>query len=714
MRKIDECFRTQSNITQLTALTSDLVACATKSHGVKLFSPETCSVKTTLVSEYLDNKTSAICFTQDGEILAFANKTIIYIIHIPTRRLIKSIDTDGEKIEIMEFDPSSSYIIAGTSNGRVLQYKYDGSVLLSRLCSFPYDRSKEYEKIKKNFVSAFAFYENQIACSGYGGAIFVINLFSQANKDIITHSRSQIDALCFLDENTLISGNIDGAIDIISLKNTHSYKRLNAPFRAIKQILIMPNPNYIMVTSQKHIAIFDIKNYKLIDSNYIELNANINKVTILRKEMLIIAFDNKEIIKIELPNIEKLKSLILHNSLDRAFDLIAHEPMLRNSTEHQELEKRYQEIYLKALDALLHHNKELALQLTDMFKHTKTKQDEIKELFLAFDNYPQFQAHFSQQKLTLAYAMATKFPALQQTWQYARMERAWKEAFKNAQRQILLGKEKNAKLCLSEYLAITSKRESIQLILKQNKEFIKFLKAIEKKDYKTVNQLALKHEIFTQIPTYHALVKEAQEHLEKAKEYMKKGDVTEAQEHLHKIENIVNLKNEVNTLYEECRDIVLLQNAYEDNNFKSCYEIIDLHKHLTSTELGMLLQKHWSKLMYKCEKYALKGDIKKIKTTLNDLIMLKTRRGKIGDLLRLSFHTKIQTLISTNKPKEAEKIIYSYIDIFGVDKEISSIMRLYETSFSITLAITHDTYNKPTRNSWVYSEIITGHLKNHS
>ena len=714
MRKIDECLIARSKITQLTALDNNLVAYATKLHGIKLFSFNNCDTKINLVSEYLNDKTTAICFSQNAEILAFVNTTIIYIIHIPTRKLLKSIDTDGEEIEIMRFDPSSNYIIVGSANGRVLQYKFDSSLLLSRLCSFPHDRPKEYSKVKKNFVSSFAFYKSQMACSGYGGAIFVVDLVSQANKDIITHGRSRIDALCFLNDYTLVSGNVDGAIDIISLKNTHSYKRLNAPFRKIKQILVMPNSNYIMVTSQKHIAIFDIKNYKLIDTSYIELDANINRVAIANKEVLIVAFNDQEIIKIELPSIEKLRSLILHNSLDRAFDLTAREPMLRDSNEHMELEKRYKERYIQAVDALIHHNKELALQLTDMFKHTQQKKEEIKLLFLAFDNYPQFQAHFSEKKLTLAYAMATKYPALKYTWQYVRMEREWKETFKYAQRQILLGKEENAKLCLNEYLTIISKRQSIQLILKQNKEFIKFLKAIEKKDYKKVNQLALRNEIFTQIPTYHSLIKEAQKYLDKAKNCIKKGDVNGAQNFLYKIENVVNLQEEVNILYGECKDILILQNAYENNNFKSCYEIIDLHKHLTSIELGVLLEKHWSKIIHECEEYALKGDIKKIKTTLGELITLNSRRGKIGDLLRLSFHTKIKTLISNNKTKQAQNIIYSYIDIFGQDKEISSVMKIYEKEFSTKLAITLNTNNKPTRDSWVYSEIITGHLKNYS
>ncbi|MCD6433929.1 MAG: WD40 repeat domain-containing protein [Sulfurimonas sp.] len=712
MRKIHECLVARSKITELTTLQNNLVAFSTLDNGVKIFSLSGCEIKVNLVSEHLNSKTTAICFSPDAQILAFANQTIIYIIHISTHKLLKSIDTNGEIIEILSFDPSSNYIIAGSKNGRVLQYKYNEALLLSRLCSFPYNESKNYQKIKKNFVSTFTFCENQIACSGYGGTIFVIDLLSQANKDVIRHGRVRIDALCFLNNETLISGNIDGAIDIISLKDSHAYKRINAPFRQILQILVMPNPDYIMVTSKKHIAIFDIKNYKLIDKDYVQLGGDIDKVSLLGNESLVVAFNEVDIATIELPSIEKLKLLILHNSLDKAFDLIFSEPMIRDSYEHKELEKKYRKIYLKAVDALIHHNKILALQLTDMFKHTFSKKDEIKSLFLAFDNYPKFQLHFSEKKLTLAYAMVDKYPALKYTWQYARMEQLWKGAFKSAQKQILLGREDNAKLYLNEYMPIVSKRGSIQLILKQNKEFIEFLQAIEKRDYKIVNRLALKNEIFTQIPTYAILNQEIENYIKKIEKYIKKGEIKPIKEYLIKLENIPYLKDKVIKLNNDCKTVSTLQKAYKNNNFKACYELIDIHKHLAYTDLGVLLQKHWSKIIHNCEEYALKGDIKEVKHRLGELIALNSRRNKIGDLLRLSFHTKIKTLISRNKTKQAENIIYSYIDIFGLDSEINIIMKLFESKFSTQLAITYDKENRPTRDSWIRSEIIMGKMSN--
>jgi len=712
MKKINSCLITPSKIINLKTINDTIVAYATKLDGIGFFSSKDCSIKNNIKIEYLNNKTTAVCFSNDGKLFAFANSTIIYTIHMPTQKLIKTINTDGEKIEIMEFDPSNNYIIAGSNNGRVLQYTFDSSLLLSRLCSFPYKRDEKYSKIKKNFVSSFAFYKNYLACSGYKNAIFIIDFISQSDKEAIIHSRSRIDALCFLNEDTLISGNKDGEVDIISLKNTHTYKRLNAPFGNIKQILIMPNPNYIMVASKTQIAIFDIKNYKLIDTDYIKLNANISNIIIQNNELLLMIFDDTSIIKVELPNTEKLKSLIAHNLLDKAFDLIAKEEMLKNSKEHKELEKKYKDIYIKAVEALINNDKKSAIQLTQIFKDTKQKKEEIKSLFDAFENYPQFQNHFKEKKLPIAYAMATKYPALQYTQEYKEMEKEWKEAFKCAQKQILSGKEDSAKECLKKYITIISKRESIQLILKQNKEFIDFLKAIEKKDYKKISHLCAKNELFTQIPLWHTMLENMQKDLQTAKDYMKKGDIPKAQQYLLKLHEADSIKNEVEILQSHCKEIISLQNAYKANDFKQCYEMIDLHKYLRSTNLGIMLQKHWFKIIHQCEQYAIRGDIENIKKTIKNLILINTRRGKIGDILRLGFHTKIQTMITKKQIQNAQKTIYLYIDTFGIDKEINSLMKTFENNFATKLAITYDANKKATRDSWIHSYIITGYLNN--
>ena len=151
-----------------------------------------------------------------------------------------------------------------------------------------------------------------------------------------------------------------------------------------------------------------------------------------------------------------------------------------------------------------------------------------------------------------------------------------------------------------------------------------------------------------------------------------------------------------------------LKNAYKNNDFKTCYEILDTHHHLNISELGVLLNKHWIKLINTCEEYALKADPNAIKSTLNTLLLVNTRSSRIGDLLRVSFHSKIKAYLAKRSFHGAQNIIYSYIDIFGSDCEIKSLMTTYEALSKKKLAITQDGNNLINRDKWIQSEVIIG------
>ncbi len=707
MPNIHSLLDTRSAVTALQIVANDLVAFSTEFHGIKLFAPNERQTRLKLASKNINSQTKALAFSSDGKLVALTDETHILIIHMPTHEVIKKIPLDNDIVEILAFDLSSTYIIAGTKNGRVLQYKQNDASLLSRLCSFPYLQDEDRDKIKHNYVSVFAFHKNKLACSGYGGTIFVMDLHSQSNKAVLTHSKIRSDALCFINEHIIANGDRNGIIHVRSLKDEKMHKQISTPFTKIKNIILMPNKDYIMISGQTNsVAIIDIKNYKLIHAKYIEFADTIHTISLLDDETLMVALNNSQILNVKLSGLKQLKSLILHNSLDLAYKLIVKEPMIRDSAEHKELEEKFNKIYLDAVDALIHHNKKLAQQLTDMFKDVPSKKLQIQQMFTAFDNYPKFQGYFLDKKYPLAYAMSSKFPALQHTWQYKRMEQIWKTAFVGAQKQVLLGKENNAKLYLNDYMTVTSKRPLIQLILKQNKIFIEFLKAVEEKDFLRVFQLAQENEIFTQIPSYVTLREEIQEYLKEANECIQKGEVDLAKKYLSKLENLPTIQEQVSILYEECSHILELQNAYNENDFILCYSILDKHHSLESTQLGLLLEKHWSKLINDCETFAQKGNIKDIKTTLGELITIPTRLNKVGDLLRLSFHIKIKILTTKKSFKKAENIIYSYIDIFGLDNEIVSIMKKFEKISSLKLAITQEQNLRIGRNHWINSTLM--------
>jgi WD40 repeat protein len=707
MPKIYPYAKERSQIISFSRLSENSLAFATKYSGAKIININDNATKLKLVHKELGSQTTAICFSQDAKFMAFANTNLIYVIDLETKELVKNISIPDEKIEILTFCSASTYLIAGTDAGRVYQYRYNSSAVLSRLCSFPYKK----KQTKINYVSAFAMHKDKLACSGQGGALFIIDLHSKIKKDILIEQGSRINALCFIDENRVVSADVDGNVLIHSL-NKKETKFIDAPFKNIRDILKTPNADYIIVSAQSnYVALLDINKAKVADTKYIEFKKTISKIALLNDASLFVALEDSEILNVQLPNRLQLKELVMRNALYEAYRLIENEPILHNTLEHKLLEKRYKDIYKAALNALMNQNKSYALSSVAPLKGIRSKENEINILFKSFENYDRFKILYFEKKYALCFAMTSKFEALKQTPLYTKLEEAWRESFKNAYRHITLGDIQSAKALMHEYLTIASKRELIKLLINQESDFMAFLYAVDINDFQSVDELIHKNRLFLETPTYISLNISIEKNIKKIELFIKQGELQKAKEHLKLFKNTTFMKDELERLITDFNSMIKLQNAYKRNDFKSCYEILDTHKILNATELGIILNKRWAQLVSECEDYALAGDAKSIKLALENLISVSTRKDKIGDLLRVSFQSKIKAFLANENFQGSQNIIYSYIDIFGTDKEMKLLMKTHEHLSRKKLAITLDNGERTPRDAWLSSEIIMEYSK---
>lgn len=704
MSEILECIKTRSPITSLqTTSDNNLVFCS-KLHGAKIFTPDNCAIQHHFTNQYLNFETTASTFNSKGNLLAFARPKVIYIADVIKKDILKMIPTDSKKIHILTFDENSNYIIAGNEDGRVVQYNCSSTSALSRLCSFPYDRNTT-KNIRKNYVSALRIDKSRLACSGLGGAIIVLDMYSRANKVVFQNSNSRINALEFLDNDKLISANFDGKVSVYSIKEKKLLTQIDTPLYQVRQIITMPDPNFVMLCSNtNYVSIVDIKNSKLLHHKYKSFKDKVVKIAKIDDSTIAVGLKEGEIQKIELLTQKDLKSLILHNSLDKAYELAEQEPMLKRGTAYKELESLYNKIYSNAIKALINGHNSLANQLLKPFERLASKKKDISSLYISFKHYKNLKLLFVSKKFSVAYALCSKYPELEHTPIFRKMEETWREIFKNAQRQMILGRQSNAKSLLDEYKTVASKKEMINLVLNQNKDFVDFIYAIDKKNYAKASLIANKNKLLKKAPTYTILQNELDYKLEQIKNFIYKGEVEKAKISLSVIRDVVGLEEQNKSYLQECKHLLILQKHYNENNLKRCYETLDTYHNLYTTELGEILEKHWAKLMHKCEAYALKGSVNDIKNTLKDLILLDGRLDKIGDLFRLAYHVKIKAFLAKRSYKNAEKLIYSYIDIFGIDSEINTLTKKYEKSTNQKLAITQDITTD--RNNWIHSELV--------
>ena len=82
---------------------------------------------------------NSVAFSPDGKYLAYSEleQSVVRVINIHSHQLHHSFPTLQNRIETLSFDPSSSYLIAGSVTGRVYLWNLFSTGQVSRLSSFP-------------------------------------------------------------------------------------------------------------------------------------------------------------------------------------------------------------------------------------------------------------------------------------------------------------------------------------------------------------------------------------------------------------------------------------------------------------------------------------------------------------------------------------------------------------------------------------------------
>ena len=696
-----EAFKERSNITSLALLDKNTIAYSSVYHGIRLLELPEFKTKHRISFDEISANSTAFCFNDDATLMAFATQNAIYIVSLHTKKIIKTIKV--AKAIVLKLIFCDKYIIAGTDKGRVLQYRYNNSSQLARICSF----ISPHKRGTANYVSALSVYENYLASTGLGGALYIFDVFAHVKQKTLIEKGNRINALHFLDAKRIISADIRGNIIVHDLLDADKNLEISAPFADVQQIISMPNPRFIaLLGNENYISLIDIEDAKVAQVKYVQFPAKTTQMLLANDELLLVALSNQTIMEVKLTSAKKLRTALIYNEILEAYDLVENEIMMQYTREYKLLEKRFNSLYEEAAAALVSQNKPLALKTLSTVKQIPSKKDVINELFTAYEEYSRFKMIYLEKQYALAYAMAEKHPPLKLSPLFIKIEEVWMDNFVNAQRHVLMGNIGNAQVLLDEYITIVSKREIITLLLRQDKNYVEFLKAINAKDFQTLEELIHKYPNFKATPTYLVLNQKTDKTMRKIERLIHEGKLLQAKELLQQLRTTPSLKHDLKKLHYRLQEMAQLKSAYKHNDFKTCYELLDTYYHLNITELGVLLNKHWIALIDTCEEHALKANPNAIKTTLNTLMLVNTRKSRIGDLLRVSFHSKIKAYLAKRSFTGAQNIIYSYIDIFGSDCEMKSLMSMYEKLSKKKLAITQDGNNLMDRDKWINSDII--------
>jgi len=239
------------------------------------------------------------------------------------------------------------------------------------------------------------------------------------------------------------------------------------------------------------------------------------------------------------------------------------------------------------------------------------------------------------------------------------------------------------------------------------KNYERFQELYKEKNYALAYAICIKFTYLQTSPEYIQMEKNFQTSFSNAQKLIILNLQNKAKAQVSKYITVISKRQVlqlINNNKSNFRDFLL---AYEGNDFKKCYEIMDKNKNIQLIEISILLNEHWTKLINRCLAYANNGDINSVKTNMGKLMLIESRADKIAEILKFTFQNKIESLLMDKEFISCEAVIYSYIDIFNIDTKLKKIMKIFEKQSSINLAITFKKQNLE-KNSWRKSKLTIG------
>lgn len=648
----------------------------------------------------------SISFSPNGRYLAYSEKeqSVVRVIDLHEQKLHHSFPTLHNQIETLCFDPTSSYLVAGSITGRVYLWNLFLTGQVSRLSSFPEYSPHLFSQPTVNYVSSACFSPsgNLVATSGYGGSIVITNIHTEVMPVRITPNHVRINSLCFINEDTLAAGNIEGGLYIIDLLTSQIKKHYQTSLVNINTMCVTRSGSYLLISGHtKNISLIDLKTQKILNAEYIRLGTKVTRLAITADDTLIVGCEDGSVTLFNLNPQALLQQHLDAASYDKGYDLLHKFPLLSESSLVHTLESAWESILEQAIAHVQKNETDKALKLLNKFSNVPSKYKVIKEFQSLITYFERFKTAVEHENYALAYSMAEKIGLLKHTAPYMTMEEIWDATFLKAQVHIIKDETHALFKLLEPFSRVTTKLCFIQVLLHQPDRFVEFTHLINSHAYDKIFEITKTYPCLKEIQSYQKIIDATDVLYEKFRQHIHSRDYELAELDQEALSHIPYMKTKRKVLMNLLKLAKKLENYYKKEKYASCYTLIDKHKELQSLPLVHELEEVWNTKMQEAEKEALLGHAKGIKAILGDLITLQTRALKVGMLLRLSYLTQIKFLVIRHQLDSVPKAMDAYIKMFGFDTELHNLITKLKKDKTIDIELTVEQQYRRPRSLWL-------------
>ena len=622
----------------------------------------------------------------NGTFIAIAevggNKTFIY--DIKQKKMKYKFGWHKGEVLNVAFDWEEEYLLSGGMDGRAYIWSLKLGRMLNALPPHP------------DYILSGGFSKNNlwVATGSYDRLITITNITSiNVNYRKKTH-RGAVNKIKFFNNNVMISADKTGELIKWDFRKGKVLKRFDNMADIVIDFVSDDKQEFLFaITKEKRVYLYDFESGEIVFQDYIKLpefpsvleyNPNLNHLYVGCIDGSIYVYD---LLKDE----KELKEFIVSKEYTKAYELIKQNPILKRTKEYQELENIWEKT-LNAIQKLLEKGEiEKAKYLFEPFKNESIKRNIFQNLLNDYSEFEKFKNAVLNRKYPLAYSIVRKYPILKESAYYKKMESDFKKVFNKAKELVKLGKVDEAKEILKPFRGVSEKAALIQSLFNEKMLYDLLKKLLLKRDFREFFEFINRYPFLMDTDEYESAMKYAKALYEKAQEAIKKGNYKDALRYIEVLKEFPTYKEEVESLEKEAKNIMNFLLYLANKDYDKIEDLVNAYPYLEKLDDYQKFIKGYKKLINEGEKYAVTGNVEKIKEIYKNYINYRIFKNFVYQLVKRAYLNQIMSAIKAKDLDKIKKGIKNYIKLFGFDNEIGDLIK---TAKKLGADISIDEYEK--------------------
>jgi len=620
-----------------------------------------------------------IAFSKNGEYLIYGipESNYINVFSTLTKQTLYTIEDGFHQGEIISAVTGSEnkYFISTSRDGRAFLWNIQTG---NSVFTFP-------KYIKSINIAIFHSSNNIVAIGGDDGSIQLYDISIMKPLTLIRHN-IPIRSFLFLSDKYLISLDKKNQVILWRYGDGKKVKVMLKNDSVITKIVLSKDEKFLFLATIKGtVILYNLIDHKVINKSYISVSVPITNIVTTPESGNIIISDTKGNIYFYSAHNDQviLSKYIRAQKYQEAYNLINKNDLLKFTQEAEILEMVWNKILAKSKEMLESEMKDtITVELMlEPFAIVPEKKQIIDTILDDFKQYSLLINFINKESYYLAYDIIEKYPTLEKTRAFKRLESIWQDYFRRAKSKLFEnGGEAESKEILSKFRGVGSKAFTIKNLFQQKNIYIKFQNSIKQKRYNDILNIVQKHNFLETNKDYQEVLQKLDDTYIQMRIAIRKNQLIFAKEKAQFLIGINNYKSEAESTLKEIAIHTEFQLIIKTSDIDKILEMVDKYPYLTNYPEVIEIDNRWKDVVFQAQDLASHGEIDDVLQILTEFNSVKVKFRKIANIFKIAYLSDLHNTITDNEDELSIVIpilvrgIKKYLLYFGKDQEIKDLV----------------------------------------